>query len=69
MLAKIASGYNKPNGVTLVPLKYISSCMAELPVKNIRHCGRKIADDLSLHGINTMGDVLRSPVDKIAEIL
>lgn len=41
-LAKIACGDNKPNGQTLVPERYYTIALSEVPIKNIRMLGGKL---------------------------
>ena len=55
-VAKIASGINKPDGLTVVPPKIVDEFLKDLPVKKIPGIGKKTSDRLKKElGINTIG--------------
>jgi len=58
-IAKIATGRNKPNGITYVPLKAIKKFLAPLPVKAINGIGPKTAEYLKQkHQIVAIGQII-----------
>ncbi|GAA3952255.1 DNA polymerase IV [Allohahella marinimesophila] len=56
-LAKIASDWNKPDGLKVIRPEDIDSFVADLPVKRIHGVGRVTAERLQRHGIETCGDI------------
>ena len=56
-VAKIACTYNKPNGQTVVPERYVKQALAEVPVKSVRWLGGKLGKQLREAGLETMGDI------------
>ena len=46
MLAKLASGRNKPNAQTIVPPAAVQGLMARLPIRKIRFLGAKLGEQL-----------------------
>jgi DNA polymerase-4 len=59
LIAKIASGINKPNGQLEVRANEISSFMEKLPVRQIWGIGEKTERKLQELGVNTCGDLQR----------
>ena len=66
-VAKIACTYNKPNGQTVVPERYVKQALAGVPIKNIRWLGGKLGQQLRDAGLHTMGDI--QPLDVELEIV
>ena len=60
-VAKIACNYNKPNGQTIVPERYVKRALAQVPIKNMRWLGGMLGQRLRDAGLNTMGDI--QPLD------
>ena len=60
-VAKIACNYNKPNGQTIVPERYVKQALAQVPIKNMRWLGGMLGQRLRDAGLNTMGDI--QPLD------
>ena len=56
-LAKLASGKNKPNAQTCVPLRYIREGLREVKINDVRFCGGKVCEVLQQNGVSTMGEV------------
>ncbi len=56
-LAKIASGMNKPNQITLIPAKSVDSFLQALPVEKIPGVGHVFQTRLAAIGIHTCGEV------------
>jgi DNA polymerase-4 len=58
-LAKIASDFKKPGGVTLVRPEEVADFLRDLPVGRIPGVGGKTLPKLSSFGVKTCGDVLK----------
>ena len=59
LIAKIASGINKPNGQLEVRLQEVPAFMANLPVRQIWGIGEKTERRLAELGVKTCGDLHR----------
>jgi DNA polymerase IV (archaeal DinB-like DNA polymerase) len=59
LIAKVASDYQKPNGLTLVKQDEAEAFLAPLPVRRLLWVGRKTETKLKKVGINTIGDLAR----------
>lgn len=57
LLAKIASGWKKPNAQTEVPADKIGEFMEKLPVGELWGVGKKMREKLSAMGVETCGDL------------
>jgi DNA polymerase-4 len=60
-LAKIASDFRKPGGLTVVSEGEVAAFLAVLPVGRIPGVGRRTLEALTLLGIRTAGDMLVHP--------
>jgi DNA polymerase IV (archaeal DinB-like DNA polymerase) len=60
VVAKIASDFHKPDGLTIVPPENLDSFLAPLHVRKVPGIGEKSETALSRSGILTIGDLLRS---------
>jgi len=56
-VAKIASGFQKPDGLTVVPLESVNSFLGPLPVRKIPGIGKKSEAELQGLGIRTIKDL------------
>jgi DNA polymerase IV (DinB-like DNA polymerase) len=59
LVAKIASDFQKPNGLTLVKEEDVEKFLAPLPVRKLLWVGRKTGQKLEDMGIKTIGDLAR----------
>jgi DNA polymerase-4 len=59
-VAKVASGYKKPDGLTLVPPAEAKAWLAPLPVSYLWGVGAKTEPRLLRIGLKTIGDVARA---------
>jgi DNA polymerase IV (archaeal DinB-like DNA polymerase) len=59
--AKIASEFQKPDGLTVVRPEELSSFLAPLPVSSISGVGKKTEDFLHSIGVRTVGDLQKVP--------
>ena len=57
-LAKIASGHQKPNGITVVPPEKAPAFLAVLPIGKFYGVGRVTEEKMHAHGIRTGKDLL-----------
>jgi DNA polymerase-4 len=62
-LAKIASDFDKPDGLTVVPPEGVASFLAGLPVGRIPGVGKRAQATLARLGIRVAGDILAYPPD------
>ena len=60
-VAKVASAYDKPNGLTVVPQSEAVAWLAPLPVNRLWGVGRKTTPRLNDLGLHTIGDI--APAD------
>ena len=65
-LAKIASDYEKPDGLTLVRDEDVALFLADLPIGKIPGVGKRGQITLARLGIHCVGDVLAYPPDFFA---
>jgi DNA polymerase IV (DinB-like DNA polymerase) len=67
LVAKIASDFQKPNGLTIVREEEAEKFLASLPVRRLLGVGRKTEQRLEAMGIKTIGDLARSDPAVLAE--
>ena len=63
MLAKLASDYQKPDGLTLIRESEKAAFLRPLPVRSLHGVGQVTAENLSRAGIRTVGDLQDHPGD------
>lgn len=68
-LAKIASGWKKPDGLTVVAPERIEGFLQGLPVDALWGVGPKTAGRLRQHGIEKLIDVRTRTVEELTEIV
>ena len=57
LIAKMASEFNKPNGISIVREQDVQSLIWPLPCRKINGIGPKADDKLKAHGIETIGQL------------
>ncbi len=67
LVAKIASDYRKPDGLTIVPENAVAKFLAPLPVQRMLWIGEKTAMRLKKLGIRTIGDLASVDVSLLTE--
>ncbi|XP_057971526.1 DNA polymerase eta isoform X2 [Malania oleifera] len=68
MLAKLASGMNKPAQQTVVPFSSVKELLNSLPIKKMKQLGGKLGSSLQSDlGVNTVGDLLQFSEEKLQE--
>ena len=68
MLAKLASGLNKPNKQTVITPRYCITILEKLEVKKIKNFGGKISKTLKERNINTLGELQALSLKELAQI-
>jgi DNA polymerase-4 len=63
MLAKLASDFQKPNGLTLIPDRDRVEFLRSMPVRVIHGVGRVTEEVLQKAGLRTVGDIQDHPGD------
>lgn len=66
-IAKVASDWNKPNGLFVVPPKQVADFVFSLPVSKVPGVGRKTAERLTQLNVKTCGDLQRFSVSSLAQ--
>jgi nucleotidyltransferase/DNA polymerase involved in DNA repair len=61
MIAKIASDFQKPDGLTVVSPRQVEKFLAPLPVRKIPGIGPKTATSLQKIGVTTVADLRKIP--------
>jgi DNA polymerase IV (DinB-like DNA polymerase) len=67
LIAKVASDYQKPDGLTIVKEDQAEAFLAPLPVRRLLWVGRKTEAKLKKMGVNTIGDLARYDPTVLAE--
>ncbi|KAI3455786.1 hypothetical protein Pfo_012449 [Paulownia fortunei] len=68
MLAKLASGMNKPAQQTVVPFSSVEKLLESLPIKKMKQLGGKLGTSLQADlCVNTVGDLLQFSEEKLQE--
>ncbi len=67
LVAKIASDFRKPDGLTIVSNDEVEKFLAPLPVRKLLWVGRKTEQKLKAMGIDTIGDLSRFDPMVLAE--
>ena len=68
-LAKIASGWKKPDGLTVIAPERVEAFIRDLPVDALWGVGPKTAERLRAHGIKTLTDVRARDGDQLRGIV
>jgi DNA polymerase-4 len=66
-LAKVASDWEKPDGIFTIPPEDIASFVLTLPVKKINGVGRVMAGKLSRMGVETCSDLQQVPLEALVK--
>jgi DNA polymerase IV len=67
LLAKMASEFNKPNGISIVYAQDLQSKIWPLSVRKINGIGPKAEAKLTARGITTIGDLAAQPAHELIE--
>ena len=63
LIAKLASDFRKPDGLTVVPADRVCAFLDPMPLAVLRGVGVKTRPRLERLGLKTVGDVRRLPID------
>ncbi len=69
MVAKVASGYRKPDGLTVVPPGTEADFLRPLPLAVMPGLGEKLGERFALMGIRTLGDLADQDPTRLAQVL
>jgi len=61
-VAKVASDFRKPDGLTIVPPGEVAAFLERLPVSRLWGVGEKTLPRFAALGLRTIGDVARAPI-------
>jgi DNA polymerase IV (DinB-like DNA polymerase) len=67
LVAKIASDFKKPDGLTVVRVNDVEEFLAPLPVRKLLWVGKKTEHKLNEMGIRTIGDLAAFDVSELVE--
>jgi len=67
-VAKIASDFKKPDGLTIVPPERLREFLAPLPVGKISGIGKKSSEVLKKMGINSIGELAATHPSKLIDV-
>ena len=67
LLAKMASEFNKPNGISIVYEQDLQEKIWPLPCRKINGIGPKADEKLARHGIHTIGELAARPRDWLVQ--
>ena len=68
-VAKIASDFQKPDGLTVVPPDHVVEFLAPISLRKVYGVGPKTAERLQEMGYETIADVQRAPREDLVETL
>lgn len=67
-IAKIASDYNKPNGITVVEPNKEREFLEDMDITRISGIGKKSKIYYNKKGISTIGDIINTPLPKMIHL-
>ena len=65
LVAKIASDYDKPDGLTVVPPAQVSHFLAPLPIRRLHGVGPRTEERLHTMGVRTISDLRSLSLDRL----
>ena len=69
MLAKLASGLNKPNAQTVIVNRYVEEALKPVEIQKLRNFGGKIAEAFKTAGYTTLGQIQNLSLEEIIPIV
>lgn len=67
LIAKLASDFGKPDGLTVVPLSEVEEFLSPMPVSVLRGAGKQTQKSFAALGISTIAELRALPVRQLAE--
>lgn len=67
-IAKVASDWQKPNGLTVVTPAQVDDFTAQLPIKKVFGVGKVTAEKMHRVGVKTCGDLRRYSIFELSEL-
>lgn len=67
-LAKLASDWNKPNGIKVIDEEMVPEILKPLSIKTVYGIGKKSIDKLNNIGVYTVNDLLKLPKDYFIDL-
>jgi DNA polymerase IV (DinB-like DNA polymerase) len=67
-VAKIASDYNKPNGITIVEQNQIKDFLKNMDITKVPGIGKKLKIYYNNKGIKTIGDIINLTLPKMVQL-
>lgn len=68
LVAKIASDYHKPNGVTIIKPDEVKAFLSPMPVNKLLGVGKKTTEKMEAIGIKTIDDLARYDIQKLVAL-
>jgi len=69
MLAKLASGLNKPNAQTVIVNKFVEQALMPVEIQKLRNFGGKIAEAFNKANLKTLGDMHKLSLEEVYGIV
>jgi DNA polymerase-4 len=69
LIAKLASEHEKPNGLTVVTDGSVRAFLDPMPIEVLRGVGVRTAPRLRRLGLETVGDLRRTPLERLRRVL
>ncbi len=69
MLAKLASGLNKPNDQTVILSRFLEPALQPLQISKVRNFGGKIDEAFQAVGLKTLGDIRKLNLEELITIV
>ena len=66
-IAKIASDFNKPNGITIVKPEELKEFLSPMDITRIPGIGKKSKEYYNKQGIRVIGDIINTPLHRMIE--
>jgi len=65
LIAKLASDYRKPDGITIVAVDQVPNFLGPMPIRNLRGIGGRTAERIERFGFHTVADLRRCSHERL----